>query len=419
MDFKKLKKFITNKKEFLWLMSGQGISIIFSFIIIKFITKIGTADFGVYSLILSISALVSAILIGPSEQGFVRYFFNFGGEENKKRFLNVIYLFFFTITGLLILISVFFYFFNIIESPNVLLIGVFVVLFTFSSFFASIFNLIRERKLNTKLILLEKLISTGLLYVLKVFDALNIKNVLVALIISILISVFLRTRHLNLKFEYFLFNDIKLIGFREFAIYKKVFIFSIPFLIWGFFGWLQNSSDRWVIAHYSNLETVGIYSLMITLSSYLIATPIGVVSQYFQPIIFENTSNQEKTQHEIKKYIITSVLIVVCGFLISLVLGKLILSFIAVTFSTYWYYLPFFSLSVGIFQIGQCFTIHGLIYEKPKIYLTPKILIGVISLLLNIFGIYYFQIIGLTISIVLTSTIYLFMIIGVNKTALK
>jgi uncharacterized membrane protein HdeD (DUF308 family) len=158
---------------------------------------------------------------------------------------------------------------------------------------------------------------------------------------------------------------------------------------------------------------------MISLSSYIIATPIVVVSQYFQPVIFENTNNHEKTQHEIKKYIIISVIIVVCGVLLSLVLGKLFLSFIAITFSTYWYYLPFFSLSVGIFQIGQCFTIHGLIYEKPKIYLTPKILTGVISLLLNIFGVYYFQMIGLTISIVLTSTIYLFMIIGVNKIAFK
>jgi hypothetical protein len=56
-----------------------------------------------------------------------------------------------------------------------------------------------------------------------------------------------------------------------------------------------------------------------------------------------------------------------------------------------------------------------MIHEMPKIYLKPKISIGVISLLLNIIGVYYLQIIGLTISMIVTSCIYLFMVILINK----
>lgn len=415
MNFNKYRDYISGNSEFLWLMSGQIVSILFSFVIIKLITKIGTSEFGIYSLILTISGLVSAILVGPSEQGFVRYFFNFEGPENKKRFLNVIYLFFISTIILLSIISILFYFMKLIDNPNILLIGVFVIFFTFSSFFSSIFNLIRKRKLNAILIVLEKVISAVLLYSLKVYEVLNITNVLIVLIVSIVVSLFLRTNFLNSKFNYKLSRDLKIVGLRELVIYKKIFFFSIPFIIWGVSGWLQNSSDRWVIAHYSNMNTVGIYSLMMTLSSYLIATPIGVVGQYFQPIIFEKIGDKDKIKNEIKKYILTCVILVLFGIAFSLFLGKVVLSFIAVPFTTFWYFLPFFSLSVGLFQIAQCYTVHGVISEKPKIYLLPKILIGIISLLLNVLGVYFLQIIGLTISMIITSAIYLLMIMVANK----
>jgi len=418
MKLSRIKIDVLKNSEFLWLILGQIISIIFSVVIIKIITKMGASDFGVYSLILSISALVSAILVGPSEQGFVRYFFNFNGVENKKRFLNVTYLFFIFIVTLITIISILFYLFEIISEPNSLLIGLFIVFFTFSSFFASLFNLIRKRKLNTILIVFEKLISTLLLYLLKYYNNLNITNVLIVFSFSIIISLFIRMRYFNSVFEYKIFRDMKLLSLREYIIYKKVFVFSIPLIIWGFSGWLASSSDRWVLANFSNLNTVGIYSLMMTLSSYLIATPIGVVAQYFQPIIFEqiNIVNSNDGSRKVMNYFIySSIFLVVFGVFFSLFFGKIILSFIAVDFTTFWYFLPFFCLSIGLFQIAQVYTIFGMIHEMPKIYLIPKIILGIISLILNIIGVYYLQIIGLIISMIVASSIYLIMVLMVNR----
>ncbi len=418
MKLSRIKTDVLKNSEFLWLILGQIVSIIFSVFIIKIITKMGTSDFGVYSLILTISALVSAIFVGPSEQGFVRYFFNFNGVVSRKKFLNVIYLFFILTFGIIIFISVLFYLFKTMEEPNFLLTGTFIVFFSFSSFFASLFNLIRKRKFNTILILIEKIISTALLYSLKVYDTLNITNVLIVLTFSILISLVIRISYFNSVLDYKIFRDLKLLNWREYIMYKKVFIFSIPLIIWGLSGWLQSSSDRWVIAHFSNLNTVGIYSLMMTLSSYLIATPIGVVGQYFQPIIFEqiNTVNFYKNSKKaINNFIYSCVFLVIFGVVFSLLFGKIILAFIAADFTVFWYFLPLFSLSIGLFQIAQSYTIFGMIHEMPKIYLIPKISIGIISLLLNIIGVYYLQIIGLTISMILTSCIYLLMVVMTNR----
>jgi O-antigen/teichoic acid export membrane protein len=418
MKLSRIKTDVLKNSEFLWLILGQIVSIIFSVFIIKIITKMGTSDFGVYSLILTISALVSAIFVGPSEQGFVRYFFNFNGVVSRKKFLNVIYLFFILTFGIIIFISVLFYLFKTMEEPNFLLTGIFIVFFSFSSFFASLFNLIRKRKFNTILILIEKIISTALLYSLKVYDTLNITNVLIVLTFSILISLVIRISYFNSVLDYKIFRDLKLLNWREYIMYKKVFIFSIPLIIWGLSGWLQSSSDRWVIAHFSNLNTVGIYSLMMTLSSYLIATPIGVVGQYFQPIIFEqiNTVNFYKnSKTAINNFIYSCVFLVIFGVVFSLLFGKIILAFIAADFTVFWYFLPLFSLSIGLFQIAQSYTIFGMIHEMPKIYLIPKISIGIISLLLNIIGVYYLQIIGLTISMILTSCIYLLMVVMTNR----
>jgi O-antigen/teichoic acid export membrane protein len=417
-SFGSVKNNISKRSEFLWLILGQIISIIFSVVIIKIITKMGTSDFGIYSLILTISALVSAILVGPSEQGFVRYFFSFNKTNDKRRFLNVIYLFFITTGILIIFISILFYFFQIIKTPNSLLIGVFIVLFTFSSFFASLFNLIRKRKLNTFLIIGEKIISTLLLFALKFYGLLNINTVLIVLSFSIFVSIIVRMNYFNSVLEYKFFRDLKFVNLREYLIYKKIFIFSIPLMIWGFSGWLESSSDRWVIANFSNLNTVGVYSLMMTLSSYLIATPIGVIGQYFQPIIFENINNVNSSdglKKAMDNFIYSCVGLVVLGVLFSLFFGRIILSFIAIDFTTFWYFLPFFSLSIGLFQIAQAYTIFGMIHEMPKIYLIPKIVLGVVSLILNVVGVYYLQIIGLTISMIVASSIYLVMVLMINR----
>lgn len=418
MKFKKYRDYISGNSEFFWLILGQIVSIIFSLIIIKIITKMGTSDFGVYSLILTISALVSAILVGPSEQGFVRYFFNFKEIEDKRRFLNVIYLFFISTSILIILIALLFYFLYILSSPNVVLIGVFVILFTFSSFFASLFNLIRKRKLNTILIVFEKLLSSVLLFMLKYFEILNITTVLIVLSFTIIVSLIVRMSYFNSVFEYKVFRDLRFLNLREYLIYKKIFVFSIPLIIWGFSGWLQSSSDRWVIVNFSNLNTVGIYSLMMTLSSYLIATPIGVIGQYFQPIIFEEINKENSnygSKNTMNTFIYSCIFLVFFGVLFSLFFGKMILSFITVDFTTFWYFLPFFSLSIGLFQIAQACTIFGMIHEVPKIYLMPKIILGIVSLLLNIIGVYYLQIIGLTISMIVASSIYLIMVLMINR----
>ena len=418
MKLRNLEISFSKNSEFLWLMGGQLVSILFSIVIIKIITKIGTSDFGIYSLILTISALVSALLVGPSEQGFVRYFFSFEGLENKRRFINVIYLFFILTVILIALIAILMSLFKIIVEPNVLLTAVFIVFFNFSSFFASLFNLIRKRKLNTIIIVLEKLVSTALLYTLMFNKILNITNVLLVLSFSIIVGLVMRISYFNSVFNYRIWRDLKSISWREYLIYKKVFVFSIPLVIWGLAGWLESSSDRWVIAHFSNLDTVGIYSLMITLSSYLIATPLGVVGQYFQPIIFEQINRLDlnsKSNKVLNNFFRSCIFLVAFGVLFSLLFGKLLLSFIAINFATFWYFLPFFSLSIGLFQLAQAYTIFGMIYEKPRVYLIPKIILGVVSLLLNIAGVYYLQIIGLTISMILASSIYLIMVLMINR----
>jgi O-antigen/teichoic acid export membrane protein len=415
-----LLKLFQQKKDFVWLILGQIISLIFGFFVIKLITKIGSAQFGVYSLILTISALISSIFVGPSEQGFVRYFFSFRGIENKKRILNVIYLFSIAVFTIILFFTILSFFLKININTNLLIVGVFIYLFTFSNFFISLFNLIKKRRLNTLIIILEKIILTILLYLLYNSNLLNITTVLLSICLSVLTGLILRINSFNKLFEYNFFQNIKLIGSREYVIYKYVFIFSIPLIVWGFAGWLSSNGDRWIIAHFTNLQTVGIYSLMMALSSYLIATPIGVVGQYFQPIIFENinTSNRISKKY-INEFLLTCLVIIIIGTFFSIFFGKITISFISINFNAFWYFLPLFTISVGLFQIAQAYTIIGIIHEKPGIYLFSKILLGIISSILNIIGIYYFQIIGLAISLIISNLIYLLMILTVNNKLLN
>ena len=66
-----------NLRELGWLITGQIFSVLLGFISIKMISTMGTFEFGKYSLILSIAAIISTIFYGPIEQGYIRFYFDY------------------------------------------------------------------------------------------------------------------------------------------------------------------------------------------------------------------------------------------------------------------------------------------------------------------------------------------------------
>lgn len=425
-SIKKLLKY-QNLAEISWLIFGQAISIVLGFISIKLLSSMGPKEFGKYSLVLTIAAFISAILYGPAEQGFIRFYYEYSNKGLAQTYMNLFYrfLFFagclcFLTTILAIPIS------SIIHSPErpieIIIIGLFIIISTSSNISNSMLNLLRKRKTNTILQMSERILMISFLFLISISTKLTATTGFCAIIFALLIVFILKIIVLK---NYIPRN--KQSNFPEFKKIKKDIInivkaFSIPFAIWGITGWLQSNSERWIIATYLSTTDVGIFAIMATLSNYLIVIPSGIISQFAQPIIFERisaTDNPHKREEGIKflKYLVISLsILILLSTLFTIILGKqLILLVSNKDFINSWYILPILCIGMGIFQLGQMLTTIGIIHKVPNKYLLSKITTGIFALLSNIFFIVKMGMVGISISICITSTFYLLFILHTNS----
>ncbi len=429
LDLKKIYK----SEELLWIIFGQLGSLILGFGVIKLLTKMSPGEFGLYSLILTISALVSAILFGPAEQGFLRYYFEFKKKGLLETFFQQIlkFILFATIFLLVLTIPASIFLKDklqiVAEKRDYLfyfLTTFFVVLTSASTISSSFLNLFRERKINAKYQILERAISLTLLILIVYTFGIDLFKVILSLCITLIIVLLFKFKTLK---NYIVPNHTTVSPDELKVLNGRLLFFCLPFVVWGITGWLQNSSDKWIISSNLSLAEVGVFALLSTVSNYLIAMPIGLFTQFISPIMLSksiegNGDQDQKTASRIFKQ--------------SIVFCSVYVLFISTT-SIYWadlilklisnsqyilpqkYLLGLLCLGGGIFQIAQILTVKGIIHDKPSIYLIPKILSGCIAVILNIILIKHNQILGIAIAMCITSICYLFLVLIVNLIGLR
>ena len=424
-----IKKFSNhqNLAEIGWLIAGQLVSIVLGFVTMKLLTSMGTKEFGKYSLVLTIAAFISAILYGPAEQGFLRFYFDYSAKDVRRVYIGLFYKFLLRIgLGLLVIILLAIplngYFKTLESASGILIMGLYIVAFCSSNIYNSMLNILRKRKINTILQIAERSLIILLVFLTTLKTAITANTGFLAILISLTLAIFLKTIILN---RYVpndeVLNESELAAMRR-EMVKVIATFSFPFAIWGITGWMQSNSERWIIAKYLTTADVGIFSVMAILANYLVTIPGGIVSQFMQPVIYENISAGADAQKLAKgykslKYLIAiNISLAALATLFALLLGKYLILFISnVEFAAYWFILPILCFGAGVFNIAQTLITIGVVRNVPKIYLWPKIITGLFALFSNIFFISRFGIVGIAIAISVTSVFYLIFIIYINK----
>ncbi len=416
-----------NLAEIGWLILGQLISVVLGFVSMKFLTSMGTKEFGKYALVLTIAAFVSAILYGPAEQGFVRFYFEYANKGNARTYVALFYKFLIR-TGMgwlviiLLAIPVNNHFRASESAFGILIMGLYIIAFCSSNLYNSMLNILRKRKINTILQVVERSLIILFVFLMTLTTTLTANTGFLAILIALILVIFLKTIVLS-KFIPIgnALNKSELAAIRKEMI-KVIATFSFPFAIWGITGWLQSNSERWVIAKYLTTADVGIFSVMAILANYLVALPSGIISQFMQPIIYENISATADAQKIAKgfktlKYLIAiNIMLAVFATLFSTFLGKYLILLISnKEFAAYWFILPLLCLGAGLFNIAQTLITIGVVRNVPKIYLWPKVITGFFALFLNILFISRFGIVGIAISLAITALFYLVFIIFVNN----
>ncbi|MBC7888538.1 MAG: oligosaccharide flippase family protein [Ferruginibacter sp.] len=418
-------------KEVAWVIAGQISMIILGVVSIKLLTTMPHSEYGKYNLVLALSAFLTSILYGPAEQGFVRYYFEYKKAALEGQFFKMI-LKFLLYAGLFIflLFSVFylaatFLFNNMVKQYNflaVINIVIFIIVSSSNLAFNSILNLLRKRQLNALFSISERIISLLFISLIIFFSSLDAQLVLVSMTVAA--SVFLVLKFLKVR-KFFTDENIEMNELATQNLKKlknQMVTFCLPFLVWGITGWVQISSDKFIISNYLNISNVGLYSLIFTITSYLISTPVNIITQFIQPVVYEKILNSSKNEeiklgYKLMNYALVLILVLICFlFIFTFFWGNSLI--LLLSNNTYLYHinlLPILCLGVGIFQLAQFYIMFGFINNTPNIYLPAKIISGIFAVIFNIYFINKYQLLGITLSLLLVSLVYFSLVIYANK----
>lgn len=273
-------------KKFLSFSIGGYINILIGLFTVPITTRmLSPEQYGISSLVNTITNLLFVLCCLGLEQGFVRFFYD-EEEENRGRLLyNCLYYpFFLTIfvSGALILLK---------EQVSIFIIGKYDI----NIIWILILNIIFI-SLNNFSLLIIRMQQKGKLY--SIFNVLI--KVLEFVFILLLYKIYgnnYRTLVLSVLFSTIIVTVLSVYTERKFWKFKgkaktttaDLLKFSSPLVLTMALGWVFSSCDKIVIKIFSNLEEVGLYA-----GAFKIIALISVIQNgfttFWTPVIYEHYS---------------------------------------------------------------------------------------------------------------------------------
>lgn len=170
-------------------------------------------------------------------------------------------------------------------------------------------------------------------------------------------------------------------------------------------SWVLSSSDRIVIERFLNLADVGIYSLAYKISSLalILGTAFGMA---FDPVFFKLANSEKSNQavSDIKSYNKLFIIALTFTFLIISLSAKELLSiFFTKDYSAASMLVPVFSIT---FFFSSIVSLVGRYYQQSKktfITMWIALVFSIFSVIINVAFIYFWGLIGITVSSAITS----------------
>lgn len=390
-------------KESIYSALTQGTLMLGGIAVFKLLTTfLPTEIFGLYTYLLSFSAIILSFPFTAIQQGVVRYVSV--ADEHKIR-INI-----YQVVFLLNLLVIFVYFFSyfIYDTIFGLDFGFYFLLFVVSEVFKGLhytfnnsarcrsrffFGVFSEFTIKVVLILLYEPSN-----IIVVFYILVISNVL-GVVITVPKGIWV----------------YKLDKVQFSCTTKRIILFSYPLVIWAVFGWMRDMSNRLVINYYLELSDVALFSAVNSIAVILPGAMQAFFGVYFMPILYQR---ERSDSGYIRRFIIK---VLFFGMAILPVLTALVYTFseniiLAISSEKYLsgaYMLAPMFFSFSLFSLAMSMTAEIFSKEKTKLLITPNIISGVVSVLSYIALVYFFGLQGAIVAFFLSyisyavSTIYI------------
>jgi len=167
---------------------------------------------------------------------------------------------------------------------------------------------------------------------------------------------------------------------------KEILRFSWPFCVWGVFGWIHQSCDRWSLQAFHGSDVVGAFSVITILAVYPLIFCANFLNNLFLPIAYEragNLTSSASIQSANKVlYLMTGVYVIGASTLIIVFLflhGEVVLLMSNVNYTEFSSLLPGLTAAWAFFYLGQMFSGFGFLANQPKKYILPTVVSAIIA----------------------------------------
>ena len=196
-------------------------------------------------------------------------------------------------------------------------------------------------------------------------------------------------------------------------ILKQMRAYAWPFAVWGIFGWVQFSSDRWALQIGSTPSDVGFYAVLYQLGFGPTMLLSNVLVQLVAPILFQRVgagSDRKSVRQTLQlnlRLFYLSLVVTVFGTIAMFVFhSQIFLLLAAPIYSKASPLLPWVGLSAGLFASAQIATLSLLTERNSRALLRPKIVVALLAACLYLTMVWHYRITGVVFAGLVASLVY-------------
>lgn len=400
--------------EALWVLLTQVSNIFLNiYIISKVSFLLSVEQYGSLALALTIQAFFSLIFYGSINNGVLRYS-SLSIQWNKietffKSVIKLNIIFGGTLIFSAVIFSSFFFLIgklNYIKPFNIILIlSIFIGLV---DFITSIILALRRRKFLFSLKTLELITKIIFLFLIPID---NYIDILLIYLISSLISCLLIFFYFKSYFSNF---SLKLTMI-DFYWIKKIYVYSLPFLIWSIFVWAQQNSVKWALEAFVSRKELGFFNALFQIGYSPVIILFGIIMNFITPIIFQKidpkgiNKNSEKLLIDLYKFsFVGLILVFICAILIIPASDFLVRIIFPIEYSEISNFVPIVFIASGFYSIGIFLSNIPFSLNSPKTLLKSTVISSLIGIISSIILTFEYGFIGSVYSLLIFGIIYYF-----------
>ena len=194
---------------------------------------------------------------------------------------------------------------------------------------------------------------------------------------------------------------------------RRIWAYSWPFSLWGFFSWIQQASDRWALQAFGTTEEVGFYAVLFQLGYAPVGLATAMVMTLVGPILYQRSGDatdldRNRGVHRLAwRLTWIALLITSSGFGLGLLCHEWVFDLlVAEKYHSVSGLLPWVVLAGGLFASGQVLSLKMLSDLKSATMTVAKVVTAILGVLLNIYGAARYGLEGVVAALVVFSTMF-------------